>query len=231
MPTNPPQNILPRTDRKTSMPPRTQKPGYKGGRFRPELGRRLPYWYAKNVVRNPMGFPDPCIALSPEADETELARLCQEHTARLFAWIDERIKAEQRDGVEDLPRLPRYTGIIESACEWYERHPRSRFHQVKANTRESYVDSLKIIRATVGKRLIRNATVFDVQHWYEEWRKPAYEGGPERIKRAHDAVVMVKTVLRFNGALRPARLDCKQLIDDLEKAGSITRFERGGARE
>jgi hypothetical protein len=81
----------------------------------------------------------------------------------------------------------------------------------------------------VGRRQIRSLTVLDLQHWYEVWRKPAYDGGPERIDRAHDAITMVKMVLRFNAALRPA--ECKQLIDDLKNAGSLVSFEKGGARE
>jgi hypothetical protein len=69
-----------------------------------------------------------------------------------------------------------------------------------------------------------------VQHWYDEWRKPAVPGSRERVDRAHDAVSMFKTVLRFvAAALR--RPECKQLISDLEHATSLVKFERGGARE
>jgi len=224
------------------MPPRGKTPGLKGGRFRPELGRRLPYWMASQILPADQYreikdlFPDPCIPLPPEASEEELAELCRRHTARLNAWLDAQAKAGQQDDAEALPALPPYTGTIDSACDWYELHPRSRFRTVKGNTRKTYLDSLKVIRPTVGKRLIRNLTILDVQHWYEEWRKPVVyvdeQGnetvGPERIKRAHDAVAMVKTVLRFNAALR--RADCKQLIEDLEKATSLTNFEKGGAR-
>jgi hypothetical protein len=112
-----------------------------------------------------------------------------------------------------------------SACRVYQEHPHSRFHKVKHNTRKSYTDSLKIIVATVGKRLIRNVTVLDVQHWYDEWRKPAVKDGPERIDRAHDAVCMVRTVLRFCAALRYP--ECKVLAAEL----TLVQFERGGARE
>ena len=219
------------------MPPRSNAPGLKGGRFRPELGKRLPYWMASQILPAAQYqaikelFPDPCIPLPPEADDEAIAELCRQHTARLFAWLDAQAKAAAAGDDPALQALPRYLGTIESACDWYERHPRSRFHTVKANTRKSYLDSLKLIRRTVRARLIRNVTVLDVQHWYDEWRKPAYKGGPERIKRAHDAVAMVKTVLRFNAALRPPRHDCKQLVDDLEKATSLTRFEKAGARE
>ena len=226
------------------MPPRGKAPGLKGGRYRPELGRRLPYWMASQILPRDQyraikdRFPDPCIPLPLDASAAELAQLCEQHTARLNAWLAEQAKTAQRDDAEDLPALPAYRGTIDSACDWYEFHPRSRFHSVKANTRRSYLDSLKVIRSTVGKRLVRNVTILDCQHWYDEWRKPAMIGedengrpiyGNERIKRAHAAIAMVKTVLRFNAALR--RADCKQLIEDLEKADSLTNFERGGARE
>jgi hypothetical protein len=152
-----------------------------------------------------------------------LSLLCHEYSARLADWV-------ATHGADDVPFLPRYDGTVYSACQLYQRHPYSRFHKVKHNTRKSYIDSLKIIEATVGKRLIRNLTVLDVQHWYDEWRKPAAPGGRERIDRAHDAVSMFKTVLRFvAAALR--RPECKQLIGDLENAGSLVKFEKGGARE
>lgn len=203
------------------MPPRGKAPGLKRGRH------GLPYWIAANVVRDPMGFPDRCIALPPGADEDTLAELCREHSARLLDWIDDLRRARPED--EGLGPMPVYDGTMHSACQVYQRHPRSRFHSVKRNTRKSYTDSLKIIEATVGRRLVRNVTIFDVQHWYDEWRKPTKPGRPERIDRAHDAVGMVKTVLRFNAALR--QKDCRQLLEDLDKATSIVRFERGGARE
>ena len=125
-------------------------------------------------------------------------------------------------------RCPTTDGTVLSACRLYQCHPYSRFHKVKHNTRKSYADSLKIIERTVGKRLIRNVTVLDVQYWYDEWRKPAVKDGPERIDRAHDAVSMFKTVLRFVAAAF-RRPECKQLIG--LKTPSLVRFERGGARE
>ena len=194
------------------MPPRGKTPGLKRNRH------GQPYWIARQVVRDPMGFPDRCVHLPPDADDETLSRLCHEHLARLLAWM-----ADQK--VEAGPRFTRYDGTMLSACRVYQEHPHSRFHKVKHNTRKSYTDSLKIIEATVGKRLIRNVTVLDVQHWYDEWRKPAVKDGPERIDRAHDAVCMVRTVLRFCAALRYP--ECKVLAAEL----TLVQFERGGARE
>lgn len=213
----------PRTGAKTSMPPRGKAPGLKGGRFRPELGKRLPYWYAKNVARDPMGFPDACIPLPADADEEEISRLCHQHTARLRAWIAEQTRSARENG-EDATRT-RYDGTVLSICRIYQEHPLSPFHQVKHNTRRTYLKDLRLIEATVGARLVRNVTILDVKRWYEEWRKPALIGGAERIDRAHDGVAMFRTVVYFNAALRSP--DCKVLAGELERV----KFEKGGARE
>jgi hypothetical protein len=207
----------PRTRQKTSMPPRGTTPGLKRGR------NRLPYWIARQVVRDPMGFPDKCIPLPADADDAMLTNLCHEHTARLQAWIEEQ-KKPQEDGTPK-PVVTHYDGTVYSACRIYQEHPYSHFRKVKHNTRKSYADSLKILEATVGKRLIRNLTIIDVEHWYEQWRRPAQEGGAERIDRAHDAVSMFKTVIRFNAALR--RPECKLLLEELK----LVKFEKGGARQ
>jgi hypothetical protein len=118
-----------------------------------------------------------------------------------------------------------YNGTVASACNIYRSHTFSRFNKVKHNTRKTYHKDLKLIESTVGRRLIRNLTVLDVQNWYDQWRKPEVAGGPERIDRAHDGVAMFRTVLYFNAALR--NKDCKTLATELEK----WKFEKGGARE
>ena len=207
---------LPRTGLKTSMPRRSDAPGLKWDR---RVGGRQPYWVASQVVRDPMGYPDRSIRLPADADMATLAALCQEHTARLNDWI-----ASIAADPTQLTKT-RYDGTVEALCRIYQEHPQSRFHKVKRNTRKTYTDSLKIIERTVGKRLVRNLTILDVQHWYDEWRKPAEGGGRERVDRAHDAVAMFRTVLRFGAALR--HRTCRQLDDEL----AMIKFEKGGARE
>lgn len=168
-----------------------------------------------------MGFPDPCIALPPEASDEEIERLCQEHTARLYRWI-EKAKAE------GPVYVTRYDGTMGAACRIYQEHPDSPFHDVKANTRRTYTDSLKLIERTVGKRLVRNVSIHTCKSWYKKWREPLEPGGPERIDRAHNAISMVKTAIYFCSTLKPEHRfkDCKSLAFDLEK----TKFEKGGAR-
>jgi hypothetical protein len=198
------------------MPPRGNTPGLKRGR------RNLRYWIARQVVRDTMGFPDPSIPLPREADDAHIAKLCQDYTARLKAWIDEQNKAEIADPV---PTKTRYDGSVLTACRIYQEHPLSDFHSIKHNTRATYSTSLRLIENTVGKRLIRNLTVLDVKNWYRNWRQPATPGGPERIKRAHDAISMFRTVMWFMTSLR--KPECKQLAEEM----SAVKFEKSAARE
>jgi hypothetical protein len=210
------------------MPARSARPGFKRGRH------NLPYWIATQVVRDAMGYPDKCIALPPDADDETINQLCQSYTEALFAFIEEQKKIAAEGGA---PGLPPYDGTVHSACEIYQRHPLSPFKSVKANTRKTYTDSLKVIQSTVGKRVVRNLTTFDCQHWYEQWRKPVVvtdaDGnevvGPERVDRAHNAIAMFRTVVRFCAKLKPKHrfADCAAIAADLEKE----RFEKGGSRE
>lgn len=211
------------------MPPRGRKPGFKIGRG------KLPYWIASQVTRDPMGFPDTCIALPPDATEDELEKLCQENTARLRDHIaTEKKKLLASDGEAHPVLKTRYDGTMKAACQIYQEHPLSAFHHVGHSTRRGYLADLKVIIESVGPRLVRNVTVLDAQNWYREWRKgvPYVDEetgerwvGPERVARAHNAIAMVRTVLRFMAALRHA--DCKLLAEELAKV----QFEREGARD
>ncbi|WP_456681907.1 tyrosine-type recombinase/integrase [Bradyrhizobium sp. USDA 3311] len=178
-----------------------------------------------------MGFPDTCIPLPPGASDEEIGELCRGYTAQLRSHIE----AEKKKLETNEPSLTRtrYDGTIKTACQIYQEHPNSAFnYNISDTTRRGYLADLKVIIESVGHRRVKNCTVLDVQAWYREWRKGVEyidDGerwfGPERIARAHNAVAMVRTVLRFMAALRHA--DCKLLAEELAKI----QFEREGARE
>lgn len=208
------------------MPRRGERPGFKIGR------NNLGYWLASQVTRDPMGFPDTCIPLPPGATDEEIGELCRGYTAQLRQHIEaEKKKLETSD-----PSLTktRYDGTIKAACQIYQEHPNSAFnHGISDTTRRGYLADLKVIIESVGHRRVKGCTTLDVEAWYREWRKGAEyiddDGtawfGPERIARAHNAVAMVRTVLRFMARLRHP--DCKLLAEELAKV----KFEREGARE
>jgi hypothetical protein len=195
--------------RSTSMSRGSKTPGLKFAHGRA-------YRIALQIVRDTLGFPDKCIRLPPNADEATLARLCEDHTARLRQWIE--ANPEQRG-------LPTYDGTVKSLSRLYQQHPDSPFGEVKHNTRKGYTDSLKVIEATVGKRRVGRVTVVDVRRWHRNWKAPKSECERLRIKRAHDAVSMFRTILRFGAALR--HKECATLDQKL----AMIRFERGSARE
>jgi hypothetical protein len=201
-----------RTGQKPSMPLRSNHPGLK---WRRTAKRRQPYWVAKQVVRDPKGFPERTIRLPADADEETLGELCRDHTARLLAWI----------AGPESERTVVYDGTIRSLSRLYQRHADSPFHDVKRNTRKTYSDSLKVIESTVGNRLVRAVTIIDVKRWFKLWRAPKIEGGEPRTSRAHDAVSMLRTILRFGFAL--GYPDCAALVERLK----MVRFENAGARE
>src|SRR5208283_1931413 len=192
------------------MPKRGEFPG----RIRRQrAGGPVFYWSASSLVRDLQGYPDRLIRLPPNASDAEIADLCAVYTARLESWL----QGEARPGW-------RYDGTIGGLCDLFERHPESPMHDVKANTADAYLDSLKVIRGTVSARAIRALAPMDVKRWYRLWRAPKVEGGPERVKRAHDAVAMVRMILRFGVAV--GLQECAELVEGLSKI----QFERSGRR-
>jgi hypothetical protein len=157
------------------MPLRSDHPGLK---YRQTVSGRQPYWVARQVIRDPRGYPNRTVRLPKEADEETIGELCRAHTAKLLAWL---AGPERSDGVV-------YDGTLRSLSRLYQRHPDSPFHEVKRNTRKNYADNLKVIEATVGNRLVRVVTVIDVKRWHKLWGAPVAEGGAPRPNRAHDAV-------------------------------------------
>ena len=217
-----------RTNRNPSdMPRRGERPGFKIGR------NNLGYWLAKQVARDPMGFPDTCIPLPVDATDEEIGELCRGYTAQLRQHIEN----EKRKLATDEPSLTRtrYDGTVKTACQIYQEHPNSAFnYNISHTTKRGYLADLKVIIESIGHRRVKNLTTLDLQFFYREWRKGAEYvdqetnepfRGPERIARAHNAIAMFRTVMRFMAALRHA--DCKLLAEEMSKI----KFEREGARE
>lgn len=171
------------------------------------------YWSAASLTVKAGQYPNPLIPLPKDATEAEIHDLCETYTTQLQIWLS--------DGERDRFR---YDGTIGSLCDVFEGHPESPIREVKHNTADSYADSLKVIRATVGKRAVRAIAPIDVKTWYRKWSSPAKEGSAPRLKRAHDAVAALRMILRFAAALKHA--ECAELAEGLANL----RFERPGAR-
>lgn len=195
------------------MPSRSDSPGLK---WRKTAKGRQPYWVAKQVVRDIKGYPDRTVRLLKDADDATLAELCRNETARLLSYL------EGVNAGREPP--PIYDGSILSLSHLYQKHPESPFHEVKHNTRNFYLDSLKIIEHDIGKRAVRNINIVDARRWYRLWKAKKTPASEFRTKRAHDAISMVRTILRFGFAV--GHKDCGALLERF----AMMRFGRSGAR-
>ena len=191
---------------------RSNTPGLKK---RPRTGGATAfYWDAAALSpKDAARYPDRLIRLPDGVTPAEVEDLCEAYAARFDAWRH----------MGDRPRFL-YDGTIGSLCDAFERHPQSPVQEVKRSTASAYADSLKVIRATVAKRAVRAVAPIDVKGWYARWRAPAEVGRPERVKRAHDAVAMLRQILHFGLAL--GFEECGRLAEGLSKI----RFERSSRR-
>jgi hypothetical protein len=191
---------------------RSNTPGLQ--RRKRKTGPDALYWDATALSRKHASrYPDRLIRLPSDATPEEVEELCAVYSARFDAW-------------RNMGERPRYfyNGTIGSLCDAFERHPQSPINEVKRSTADSYTDSLKVIRATVAARAVRAVAPIDIKDWYARWRAPAKRGAPERVKRAHDAIAMLRQILHFGQAL--GYRECGELADGLSKI----RFERASRR-
>ncbi len=171
------------------------------------------YWSARSLARDIEGFPDKLIRIPPTATEDEIIDLCERMGARLHAWLYGQRGASYR------------TQTVADLCDAFERHPQSPMQGVKHNTHGSYVDSLKIIRATLGPRVVREIRPVEIMEWFTQIAAPRTEGQLPRIKRAHDAVSLLRATLKFGFVLGDDH--CRRLRDQLAEM----QFRRSGRRD
>jgi hypothetical protein len=127
----------------------------------------------------------------------------------------------------DRERLkPKFNGTFGSLCLLYESDEESGFADLQDNTRLSYQASLKIIRNDIGLRRIDLVAPKYFRTCYRFWRKPAQEGGEERVRRAHGAIGQIKIVLGYGIEANHFAAHCERLL----KAMSKMRFAKNPPR-
>lgn len=179
-----------------------------------KTGPTVLYWSPQSFGKQARCYPSGLVRLPDSATDDEVCRLCQQYTTRLMDWIADKQPVNRNA----------YDGSIGSLCRLFARHEHSPMQQVKFNTAKFYSDSLKVIEQTVAARAVRAVVPIDARAWFDRWAAPATEGGPQRQKRAHAAISMLRQVLRFGQAL--GYEECGKLADGL--AGM--RFERAAPR-
>jgi hypothetical protein len=172
------------------------------------------YWSARSLARDVEGFPDRLVRIPATLTPAEVVTLCALLTAKFEAWQ-----------LGDRATSDFHITTVASLCDAFERHPHSPLQDVKANTAGSYLDSTKIIRREVGGHLVKNVTPITVKGWFADWSAPAKPDGPPRLKRAHDAVSILRAMLGVGYVL--GYNECGELREKL----AMVRFKKSGRRE
>ncbi len=143
------------------------------------------YWVASAVSKNAKDYPQKTVALFGEPEE--IANRCRILTSEFKLWLSDR----------GMGAKPLYNGTLKSLIAVYKKTPESPYHALKFNTVEMYDRNLDLLERKVGSRQISRLTGLDFQRWYNEFKKPSKENGPERMRTAYQAMQILRVIVKF----------------------------------
>lgn len=188
------------------MPSDLDAPGLKRRRNRD--GTERLYWMASKAALA-AGFPTRIVRLHHSADDPSQHRLieaaCKRFEAEALAWASGRKET----------RRP-FDGTLASLVRLYQTDPASPYRDLKWNTQRTYDQVLGIIEKAFGKRALVALGIADFRRWYDEAKKPKVAGGPERVRKAHGIVSMLRRLFAYGVTAELS--DCARLGGILEKA-------------
>ncbi|MCS0494353.1 integrase [Ancylobacter sp. MQZ15Z-1] len=154
------------------------------------------YWVARADIRK-QGYEPETVRLHYNLDDPRERALieaaCRKLQAEMFAW-----RAGHRQS-----RRP-FDGTIASLIRLYQTDEASPYFGLKHNTRETYDQVLRVIDRAFGKRSLANLTHADFHRWYDEAQKPRQPGGPERTRKAHGIMSMLRRLFTYGIAAEHA---------------------------
>jgi hypothetical protein len=159
-------------------------PGLKRRRNRDGAMRLL--WLARTDLAK-AGYKPKSIRLHYAEDDIALiSAACLRYQAEMLEWASGR----KRDPLQ-------FDGTIAALVRCYQRDPASRYAQVKFNTRRTYDEVLDKIERAIGGRVLANLKHADFQRWYDEAKKPKAPGEPERVRKAHGIISLLRRMVAY----------------------------------
>ena len=180
------------------------------------------YWAAADDAVD-AGYPTKTVPIKVDLSNVTLAidsisLRCHELQADMLAWLD-----GERD---DRSRLAsQFDGTVESLVDCYVSDPDSGYADIQGNTAEGYRPWLRMVRATIGKRLISRIVAKEARRWYREWKVHASKRGTDGARQAYGGIQVWKILLNFG--IESGIQKCRQLRADMEKM----RFPRNPPRD
>ncbi len=143
------------------------------------------YWEARTDAVK-LGYKPTSIRLHYD-DELQRAARCRILQAEMLAWLSAGNKFPVR----------RFDGTIGSAADLFASDQDSPYFGCKWNSQRLYDQGIKIIKSTVGARVVRELVGSDFQRWHRNWAKPATEDGPPRLHRAKHTMDVVRRIIAY----------------------------------
>lgn len=161
-----------------------------GHKTRPNRdGTMRHYWAARHDLVK-AGYRPATVRLHYDGTTPEgralIAAACARLQADMLAWA----------AGQTAQRL-RFDGTLRTLIREYQRDPASPYVDLKWNTRRTYDQVLGVIERAFGERALNALKIGDFRRWYEEAKKPAAEGGPERVRKAHGIVAMFRRLFSY----------------------------------
>ncbi len=163
-------------------------PGLKVRRNRDDRVRL--YWVAhsKHVKA---GYTPKTVPLHYDHETPEgralIAAACRRYQAEMLGWA----AGKKQDYL-------RFDGTLKSLIRLYQVDPASPYKAVKWTTRRNdYDPSLAILERAFGKRSLSALKHGDFRRWYDEAKKPTKSGGPERVRRAHGLIKLLRLLMSY----------------------------------
>lgn len=103
--------------------------------------------------------------------------------------------------------------------------PDSGFADIQGNTAEGYKPWLKMVRTTIGKRLLSRIVAKEARRWHREWKVLASRRGTDGARQAYGGIQAWKILLNYG--IECGIQKCRQLRADMEKI----RFPRNPPRD
>jgi len=169
------------------MPCELNAPGLKRRKNRD--GTERLYWSPPKPAAK-AGFPTGLVRLHYSFNDPFNHKLieaaCQRLEAEALEWVAGR--RETRNA---------FDGTIASLVRRYQCDPASPYCGVKWNTQRTYDQVLGVIERAFGARSLTALGIADFQRWYDEAKRPKMAGGPERVRKAHGIITMLRRMFKY----------------------------------
>ncbi len=150
-------------------------------------GPDRPLWRApKSAIK--AGFLPKTVNLAHLVDDPEkLTKACEKMQAEMTLWLAGVKKGGQRQ----------FNGTFGTLLDLYTDDPESKFQSLKPASRKPYLVYTRMLKFTIGDRLIDHCSGRDAQRWFNEWKKPAKAGQEPQVAKARMAIAVLKAALSY----------------------------------